>query len=126
MLYASMSQLSGGASVPTRNEHTDPRANEPTQSMRPATLGIAEAQLTLFGQWIRSTYDVSRLAVQLQRAGLEANLSVLPGRPRPLPNATSSSSRTSRNAPEESGLSNQARKLASATKASGRRTATAQ
>src|ERR671932_526030 len=67
-----MSQLSGGASVPTRNEHTDPRANEPTQSMRPATLGIAEVQLTLFGQWIRSTYDVSRLVVQFQRAGLDA------------------------------------------------------
>ena len=63
--------------MPTRNEHTDPRANEPTQSMRPATLGIAEVQLTLFGQWIRSTYDVSRLAVQFQRAGLEANLRVL-------------------------------------------------
>src|SRR5919202_1632353 len=72
MLYASISQLSGGASVPTRNEHTDPRANEPTQSMRPATLGIAEVQLTLFGQWIRSTYDVSRLVVQFQRAVLDA------------------------------------------------------
>lgn len=63
--------------MPTRNEHTDPRANEPTQSMRPATLGIAEVQLTLFGQWIRSTYDVSRLVVQFQRAGLDANLRVL-------------------------------------------------